>query len=83
MDDSERRAAPRKRTLKGGRIAFNAGQSTIECVIRNLSETGAKLHVSSVIGIPPTFELLLSDNSRRKCRVVWRSLQEMGVTFEL
>jgi hypothetical protein len=82
MDDTERRSAPRKRTLKGGRIAFNAGQSTIECVVLNLSETGAKLRVTSVMGIPDTFDLLLADKSRRRCRVAWRKLDEMGVAFE-
>jgi hypothetical protein len=62
---------------------FSAGHSTIECIVRNLSDTGAKLVVSSVIGIPDTFELLFSDNSRRQCKVVWRTLQEMGVAFDL
>jgi hypothetical protein len=82
MDAPERRSSQRKRTLKGARIVFNAGHSTIECVVRNLSDTGAKLQISSVIGIPDSFELLLSDNSRRQCRVAWRTLQEMGVAFD-
>ncbi len=80
--DSERRSSQRQRTLKGGRIVFNGGRSTIECVVRNLSETGAKLKVNSILGIPDGFELLLSDGSRQRCRLVWRSMTEIGVAFE-
>jgi hypothetical protein len=82
MDQPERRSSRRQRTLKGALIAFNTGRSTIECVVRNMSDTGAKLQVSSVVGIPDVFELRLSDGARHPCRVVWRSLKELGVVFE-
>ena len=66
---------------KGGRIVFNAGRSTIDCTVRNLSPRGAKLQVTSVIGIPDTFDLLLDGHARQPCRVAWRSLKELGVSF--
>ncbi len=78
---SENRQTQRRTTLKGGRIVFNAGRSTIDCKVRNLSSKGAKLLVSSVVGIPETFDLLLEGNSRQPCRVVWRTLKELGVEF--
>ena len=34
----ERRQAQRYRTLKGAHIVFNRGGSSINCVVRNLSE---------------------------------------------
>lgn len=37
----EQRQATRHRTLKGAKIVFNDGHSTISCTVRNLSETGA------------------------------------------
>ena len=37
---NENRASPRVRTLKGATIVFGVG-STVDCVVRNLSETGA------------------------------------------
>jgi hypothetical protein len=46
----EHRTAPRRRLLKAGRISFGGG--TIDCTVRNLSETGAALEVSSPVGIP-------------------------------
>jgi hypothetical protein len=79
----ENRLVPRHRTLKGGRIVFNAGRSTIDCTVRNLSGKGAKLLVSSVVGIPDTFDLLLDGHTRQPCRVIWRTLKELGVEFPM
>jgi hypothetical protein len=39
--------------------------------------------VSSVVGIPGTFDLQLQGNSRQPCRVIWRTLKELGVSFEV
>jgi len=77
----ELRNAQRRTTLKRGHIVFNAGRSTIDCMIRNLSSKGAKLQVASVVGIPDTFDLMLEAHGRQPCRVVWRTLKEIGVEF--
>jgi hypothetical protein len=78
---TEKRTTPRQRVLKGGRIAFNNNRSTFDCVIRNLSDQGARLAVASVLGIPNTFDLLLPDGTRRACQVAWRKTKEIGVAF--
>jgi hypothetical protein len=44
----EKRNVERYRMLKAGSITF--GGSAIDCVVRNLSETGAALEVASPIG---------------------------------
>lgn len=75
------RAAPRQRVLKSGIIEFNGG--TIDCVVRNISETGTALDIASPIGIPPEFNLLLSGTrTHQRCRVVWRAEKRIGVAFE-
>ena len=79
--ETEQRVSQRRTTLKGGRIVFNAGRSTIDCTVRNLSSRGAKLQVNSVVGIPETFDLVLEGASRQACRVKWRTLKEIGVEF--
>jgi hypothetical protein len=77
-----KRAAPRRRTLKGGKIRFRSLGASIDCVIRNLSDTGACLQVESQIGIPDSFELFITDDkSARTCRIVWRSGNRIGVAF--
>jgi hypothetical protein len=82
--NEDHRRAPRRRTLKGGRIVFNDGHSTISCTVGNLSETGALLRVPSTVGIPETFSLIVGDfaSEQRECRVVRRSGEQLGVAFE-
>jgi hypothetical protein len=79
---SEQRKSARRKTLKGGRIVFNQGWATFSCTIRNISETGAKLQVESVLGIPSEFTLNFDDGSPpRKCVVKWRQPTTLGVEF--
>ena len=78
----EHRAAPRRRLLKGGKILFGAG-AAIDCTVRNLSETGAALEVSSPVGIPERFTLVIeADHRQFSSRVVWRKETRIGVRFE-
>ncbi len=80
VDETERRAEVRHRTLKGGLIVFNGGRSTIDCRVRNLSPIGAKLEVAAILGIPDSFELAFGGETLA-CRVIWRTLRELGVEF--
>ena len=79
MDEDEHRIAARHRVLKGGRIHFGGG--SIDCTIRNVSDTGAALDVASSLGIPTEF-VLIADGEQRPCRVVWRKEKRIGVTFD-
>jgi hypothetical protein len=75
----DRRSSPRKKTLKGARIVWSTG-APVRCVIRNLSEGGAKIDVPCAV--PGTFDLVFdSDQSRRRCRVVWCRENQIGVQF--
>jgi hypothetical protein len=60
---------------------FNAGRSTIDCTVRNLSRDGAKLQVASSIGIPDSFDLILPNTTKQPCKVAWRKVKEVGVEF--
>ncbi len=77
----DKRTTPRQRTLKKGRIVFNDGRSTIDCLVRNLSAGGAKLEVTSSVGIPDDFDLVMADGLTKRCRVAWRKLTEIGVSY--
>ena len=77
----ENRSNLRKRILKAGRINFGFG--SIDCVVRNISETGASLEVESPVGVPERFELLIvADRCCKSCKVVWRKERRVGVHFE-
>lgn len=76
----ERRTIPRLRALKGGLIIYGTAP-TVECVIRNISKAGALLRVAPT-GIPDEFTLVIKPEMRKQpCRVVWRSVNQIGVNF--
>jgi hypothetical protein len=75
------RAALRHRVLKAAKIEFDGG--TIDCVVRNVSDTGAALEVTSPMGIPEEFNLLISGNrTAHRCEVKWRAENRIGVAFK-
>jgi hypothetical protein len=75
-----KRTAARQRTFKGGSVSMPGG--TVECVIRNLSDTGALLEFSASIALPDTFKLIIKPELiTRDCQVAWRSEQRIGVQF--
>lgn len=80
--DEDKRHGGRHRVLKGARISFNGGRSVLDCTVRNLSETGAGLDVTTSVGVPAEFVLLIdADGVSRSCRVAWRTGRKMGVEF--
>ena len=77
----EKRAAPRHRVLKAGTIEFGGG--AIDCTVRNVSNIGAALDVTSPMGIPEKFTLVLPGNGLHlPCHVVWRKERRLGVAFD-
>jgi hypothetical protein len=80
--DTERRRAPRHRTLLGGIVAFNGRRSTLDCTIRNLSGSGALMAVPDAVALPPSFELEIPSRQRQySARTVWRSGERIGIVF--
>ena len=78
---ADRRAAPRKRTLQKGEIGFIDSHAAIECVVLDISETGARLRPTDVKSVPEKFRLRGPDGTKRLCEVVWRDSQKIGVRF--
>jgi hypothetical protein len=77
-----RRASRRLRTLKRGSIVLHGGNSVYDCVVRNISDTGAMLQVGG-FNIPSHFELRLDTKvPRHECTVRWRAEGAIGVSFD-
>jgi len=75
------RITPRRRILKTGSI--ESGGGVIDCIVRNLSETGAALEVVSPLFIPDRFTLIVpTDQLKRRCYIVWRKQKRIGVAFD-
>jgi hypothetical protein len=80
MDDNHRTAS-REKVLKPGLIEF--GITAVPCLVRNFSETGAFLNVTSAFGIPDFFTLVLTlEGQRRPARIIWRKDMQIGIAFE-
>ena len=71
-----------ERTFLAGKIIFNYGQSTIDCVVRRLTDEAATLEMQSGLGVPDRFQLRLEGRDIQSCRMVWRSDRQVGVAFE-
>jgi hypothetical protein len=54
--------------------------STVDCLVRNLAEHGARLKFGGTPWLPEEFELRIDGrNDKRKARKVWLRDGEMGV----
>jgi hypothetical protein len=78
----ETRIAPRYRVSKAATITF-VGGGPIDCVVRNLSMTGAAIEVANQAGIPDSFLLVVTgDGLRLPCHIAWRTDYRIGVAFD-
>jgi hypothetical protein len=77
----ERRRLSRSRILKGAKLVVGS-TSTLDCVVRNLTNVGARIEISSTAKLPAAVGLTF-DGGRtiRKCQVVWRRVTETGLKF--
>ena len=77
----ENRGSDRHRVLKVGTIEF--GGAAVNCMVRNMSHSGAALDVASPVGIPDNFTLVFqTDGHHAPCHVVWRKAKRIGVAFD-
>lgn len=79
-----KRGEARRRTLKSAKVVFGDYRYVIDCTMRDVSPTGARLKVGAAVSeVPTEFHLFdLSDRSIRRASVVWREGKEIGVRFD-
>ena len=77
----ERRAIPRKPVLMSGAIQFAGG--AINCLVSNMTISGAALDVTNPHDIPERFNLVFkADGTQIPCHVIWRQEERIGVAFD-
>lgn len=78
-----RRRATRKSSYERAHIVLGRSPGMVACEIADISETGACLEVASPAALPDEFAIILSHDTKaqQNCRVVWRSANQVGVTF--
>jgi len=78
----ERRKQSRRRVLKEGKIVFADGLRVLDCVIRDMSESGAKLLIANTVSLPDAFYLFEKSSSLLyPASVAWRQPNSIGVEF--
>ena len=74
-----------RRTLRVRGHVLRGDDTALACTLVDISETGARLLTKEGNELPDEFTVAFTPNGtpRRKCRVVWRSDEEVGVAFEV
>jgi len=80
----EQRQSPRQTVNRPAWVDLGAQGAKHDCVLVDISDTGARLELAAPAAMPETFRLLLSAGGevRRECRIVWRSSNQVGVQFQ-
>ena len=78
----ERRQHPRNRVYYGGMVAFNARNSTLDCVVRNFSPRGAKIEFENAAILPDRVDFEVARKGLScLARLVWRDHNAAGLVF--
>ena len=80
---SESRRADRRRVLLSGIIAYGDGAYSLKCTIKSISESGARITISSARQELPSIIYLINlrDQSAYQAKTVWHKAQEFGLSF--
>ena len=77
-----RRREPRFSVKKRARIYRNSADEGIDCVVRNLSASGARLRFQTAPNLTDSFVLFLaSGNHQVPAHLAWRDGERVGVRF--
>ena len=80
--------APRKREARklmgqSAWITLDGGFAARQCVVQDISSSGARISVDDAVTLPAILRLAFSRDARtgHKCQVVWRRGKSAGVKF--
>lgn len=77
----QRRVAKRMRVLKSAKIVLDNWRA-IDCTLRDVSDTGAKILINSTSNVPQKFRLFfVADNTIRDAQIAWKQHDMLGVHF--
>jgi hypothetical protein len=81
---SNRRRSVRRTIGYGATIVAPDRAWTRKCRVLDISQSGAKLALEDLSGLPDDFLLMLSERGgpKRRCRLVWTTDDQIGVEFE-
>jgi hypothetical protein len=82
MKMAERRVAPRQKSFLRGCIYFNNRRSVLDCLVRDLTEDGARIIFSHAVNVPDIVELHIPQKEQTlRAHVKWRRGDDVGLDF--
>jgi PilZ domain len=79
----DRRHEVRDRVFLGGVAEINDSGSTMDCVVRNLSDRGACVELESAAKIPDEMRVTIARKGRSYLtRMIWRHANRVGLAFK-
>ena len=79
---AEHRREVRQRTFLKGRILFNKGASSMDCLVRDMSASGARLALTETTTLPESFDLYIPQKDKTyRSTLAWRRADGVGITF--
>jgi len=80
----DRRQSVRDKVLYGGVAEINQSGSTMDCVVRNISERGACVELDRAAKLPEEMNLTIARKGRSfLARLIWRQANKVGLAFRL
>jgi hypothetical protein len=80
----EPKVAIRQRTFLKGTVYYDNRRASIECVVRDLSDSGARLTFDHPATIPDNIELFIQQKQQTlRAQVRRREPNEIGIAFEI
>jgi hypothetical protein len=79
---SERRNSRRAKSFLQGFVYVSRRRGALACLVRDLSEKGARIIFSDTVALPDAVELYIPQRDQTlKARVTWRKNDELGLAF--
>jgi hypothetical protein len=78
----DRRQSIRDKVIYGGVAEINGRGSTMDCVVRNISEGGAYVEFDETAKLPEEMRLTIARKGRSfLARMIWRQADKVGLAF--
>src|SRR5262249_40432089 len=78
----DRRERVRDKVFLGGVAEINDRGSTMDCVVRNLSENGACVEFDSAARLPGQMQISIARKGRSfLAKLIWRQANRVGLAF--
>jgi hypothetical protein len=78
----ERRQSLRHKSFLRGCVYFNKRRNAFDCLIRDISDEGARIIFSDTVSVPDVVDLYIPQKEQTlRARVQWRHGDEIGLAF--